>query len=151
MIDSIKNTKIRAQFDTSYLYHYIEPDGGVLFLNNSSGYKKILLIAEAKRQGTNDVRLLEGKNKQVTGNAIERLWKNLTGIKAMLNHEKITPFVCFGWGCDFASDQKSVLAKLNILNEFYYLNKTYIFKTDGDSDYNYFSPVGMYFRKKVGN
>ncbi|WP_229238461.1 EcoRI family type II restriction endonuclease [Campylobacter volucris] len=82
MIDSIKNTKIRAQFDTAYIHHSIKPDGGVLFLNSFSGLKKILLIAEAKRQGSNDVRLQEGKNKQATGNAIERLGKNLTGIKA---------------------------------------------------------------------
>ncbi|MCR6593832.1 EcoRI family type II restriction endonuclease [Campylobacter insulaenigrae] len=148
MIDSIKETNIRAQFDMEYENNFIKPDGGVLFLNNTSGYKKVLLIAEAKRQGTNDIRLQEGKNKQATGNAIERLGKNLTGIKAMLNHEKITPFVCFGWGCDFASEQKSVLAKLNVLNEFYYLNKTYIFKADGNSDHNYFSPVSMYFREE---
>lgn len=148
MINSIKETNIRAQFDMEYENNFIKPDGGVLFLNNPSGYKKVLLIAEAKRQGTNDIRLQEGKNRQATGNAIERLGKNLTGIKAMLNHEKITPFVCFGWGCDFASDQKSVLAKLNVLNEFYYLNKTYIFKADGNSDHNYFSPVSMYFREE---
>ncbi|MCW0243863.1 EcoRI family type II restriction endonuclease [Campylobacter lari] len=148
MINSIKETNVRAQFDMEYENNFIKPDGGVLFLNNPSGYKKVLLIAEAKRQGTNDIRLQEGKNKQATGNAIERLGKNLTGIKAMLNHEKITPFVCFGWGCDFALDQKSVLAKLNVLNEFYYLNKTYIFKADGNSDHNYFSPVSMYFREQ---
>ncbi|MFB1646626.1 EcoRI family type II restriction endonuclease [Campylobacter molothri] len=150
MINNIKSTKIRAEFDTTFLNNKIKPDGGVLFLRKQDDplYKKILLITEAKRQGTNDLRKKEGKNKQATGNAIERLGKNLTGIKAMLNHEKITPFVCFGWGCDFASNEKTVLAKLNVLNEFYYLNKTYIFKTDGNSDHNYFSPVSMYFREE---
>ena len=63
MVDSIKNTKIRAQFDIAYILNSIKPDGCVLFLNSFSGLKKILLIAEAKRQGTNDVRLQEGKNK----------------------------------------------------------------------------------------
>lgn len=150
MIKNIKSSKIRAQFDMDFSENSIRPDGGILFLRkrDDENFKKILLVTEAKRQGTNDERIKEGKNKQAQGNAIERLGKNLTGIKAMLNHEKITPFVCFGWGCDFAPDAKVVLAKLNVLNEFYYLNKTYIFKTDGNSDHNYFSPVSMYFREK---
>ena len=79
---------------------------------------------------------------------IERLGKNLTGIKAMMNHEDITPFVCFGSGCDFETEATTVLAKISVLNEFYYLNKTYIFKQDGNSDNNKFSPVSMYFRRE---
>ncbi len=100
MIENIKLSKIRAEFDSSFFENKIKPDGGVLFLRKKDDrkFKKILLITEAKRQGTNDIRTKQGKNKQATGNAIERLGKNLTGIKAMLNHEKITPFVCFGWG-----------------------------------------------------
>lgn len=150
MINNIKNTNIRAQFDTTFENNSIRPDGGILFLNSKkrTDYKKVLLIAEAKRQGTNDIRISQVKKKQATGNAIERLGKNLTGIKAMLNHEKITPFVCFGWGCDFATNSTTVLSKINTLNEFYYLNKTYIFKSDGNSDHNYFSPVSMYFREE---
>lgn len=150
MIENIKQSKIRAQFDMDFTTNSIKPDGGILFLRKKDDekFKKVLLVTEAKRQGTNDERAKEGKGKQATGNAIERLGKNLTGIKAMLNHEKITPFVCFGWGCDFAPNEKTVLAKLNVLNEFYYLNKTYIFKTDGNSDHNYFSPVSMYFREE---
>lgn len=46
----------------------------------------------------------------------------------MLNHEKITPFVCFGWGCDFASDEKTVLAKLNVLMSFIILIKPIFLK-----------------------
>lgn len=150
MIENIKHCKVRAQFDMDFMAHSIKPDGGILFLRkkDEAKFKKVLLVTETKRQGTNDERAKEGKRKQATGNAIERLGKNLTGIKAMLNHEKITPFVCFGWGCDFAPEEKTVLAKLNVLNEFYYLNKIYIFKTDGNSDHNYFSPVSMYFRKE---
>lgn len=150
MIDTIKQSKIRAQFDMDFQTNSIKPDGGILFLRKKGdeNFRKILLITEAKRQGTNDERAKEGKAKQAQGNAIERLGKNLTGIKAMLNHEKITPFVCFGWGCDFAPDSKTILAKVSMLNEFYYLNKTYIFKADGNSDHNYFSPVSMYFREE---
>ncbi|MBP3562486.1 MAG: restriction endonuclease, partial [Treponema sp.] len=93
----------------------------------------------------------EGKAKQATGNAIERLGKNLTGIKAMMNYEKITPFICFGWGCDFAIDAPETLtvrSKIIVLNEFYNLNQIYVFKRDGNSDVNYFSPVSMFFREE---
>lgn len=148
MIESIKKAGLRTEFDTDYIDRRIIPDGGVLFLRKKSDpeYKKVLLISEVKRQGTNDQRLKEGKKKQATGNAIERLGKNLIGIKAMMNHEKITPFIVFGWGVDFSPTEKTVLSKLNTLNEFYPLNRTYIHKKDGDSNRSYFSPTSFYFR-----
>jgi len=67
----------------------------------------------------------------------------------MINHEKITPFVCFGWGCDFSVNKKTVLSKVSMLNEFYPLNKIYVFKRDGSSDYNLYSPVSMFFRETL--
>ena len=148
MISNIKQTNIRKQFDTSYSSNSIKPDGGFLLLTKKgdNSYKRLLLAAEVKRQGTNDERAKEGLSKQAQGNAIERLGKNLTGIKAMMNHEDITPFVCFGHGCDFDVNSTTVLAKLSTMNEFYYLNKTYVFKIDGNSEHNKFSPVSMYFR-----
>ena len=81
------------------------------------------------------------------GNAIERLGKNLIGIRAMLNHEPVTPFACFCWGCDFEEDKnKYIPLKLSMMNEFYALNKTYVYKQDGNSDYNHYSPVSMYYQ-----
>lgn len=64
MIENIKSSKIRAEFDTNFFENKIKPDGGVLFLRkkDDGSYKKILLITEAKRQGTNDVRQKQGKN-----------------------------------------------------------------------------------------
>jgi len=38
------------------------------------------------------------------GNAVERLGKNVIGFRAALMRESIFPFVCFGYGCDFAND-----------------------------------------------
>src|SRR3546814_20159135 len=75
-----------------------------------------------KRQGTNDQRALEGKGKQSQGNAIERLGKNLIGFRSALQYERITPFVCFGWGIDFAPGS-SILDRVITLNEFYPLNR----------------------------
>ncbi|MDD5786447.1 EcoRI family type II restriction endonuclease [Campylobacter lanienae] len=152
MMDNIRNGGIRKQFDTNWEENTIIPDGGFLILKkkDDENYQKLLLAAEVKRQGTNDKRLAEGLKKQARGNAIERLGKNLIGIKAMMNHEDITPFVCFGHGDDFNQDDittKNVFSKLSTMNEFYYLNKTYIFKLDGNSEHNKFAPVSMYFRK----
>ena len=149
IIQFIKTSGTRKEFDEHYNQNIIKPDGGVIWLKKKSdiNYKKPVLISEVKRQGTNDERAKEGKSRQAQGNAIERLGKNLTGIKAMFNHSNITPFVCFGWGCDFAPDS-SILARVSMLNEFYPLNKTYIQKRDGNADKNDYSPVSMYFREQ---
>ena len=134
MIDFIKQKRIRSEFCYDGIDRKIIPDGGVLFLVNRKTNRKFpLVIAEVKRQGTNDERIKEGKARQATGNAIERLGKNLTGIKAMMNYEKITPFICFGWGCDFKEDVDESLTvrnKVILLNEFYSLNKIYVFKKE---------------------
>lgn len=151
MINMIKKRQIRNEFEDKYCDRTIHPDGGVLYIRNKkTGEKLPLVIAEIKRQGTNDIREQEGKSKQATGNAIERLGKNLTGIKTMMNYEKITPFVCFGWGCDFSDNEEcgTVLSKVVMMNEFYPLNRIFVFKRDGNANYNDFAPVSMYFREK---
>src|SRR3546814_7053665 len=78
-----------------------------------------------KRQGTNDQRALEGKGKQSQGNAIERLGKNLIGFRSALQYKRITPFVCFGWGIDFAPGS-SILDRVITMNEFYPLNRIFV-------------------------
>lgn len=112
-------------FDHSFDDKTIQPDGGIIYLRkvkltetddcDENGNPIIetevleqfpLVIAEVKHQGTNDKRAEEGKSTQASGNAIERLGKNLTGIKAMTHYETITPFVCFGDGCDFMLDSE---------------------------------------------
>ena len=147
IIEVIKTSEVRKNFSTQYDNHWIKPDGGIIWLKKKAdiNYKKPVLISEIKRQGTNDQRKKEGKKRQAQGNAIERLGKNLTGIKTMFNHLNITPFVCFGWGCDF-KEGSSILARVFMLNEFYDLNKTHVMKKDGNADTNDYSPVSMYFR-----
>ena len=152
MLKLIQEKNTRNEFEYKYIDRTIVPDGGILYLVNKQTTRKLpLVIAEIKRQGTNKERVAEGKRKQATGNAIERLGKNLTGIKSMMNYEKITPFVCFGWGCDFAQDTDetgTVLSKVVMLNEFYPLNRIYVFKRDGNANLNDFSPVSMFFREE---
>jgi type II restriction enzyme len=98
------------------------------------------LVAEVKRQGTNDKRALEGKPKQALGNAIERLGKNLIAIRAIFKSDKVLPFVCFGQGDDFRAGSP-ILDRVVTMNEFFPLNKTHIQKA-----YEPFEPVSMYFR-----
>lgn len=121
----------------------MKPDGGILLLRSikDEAFKRIVLAVEMKKQGTNDLREAEGKPHQSKGNAIERLGKNLIGIRATLQFENITPFVCFGWGVDF-SPGSSINDRVVTMNEFYPLNRIYVFKRDG------FAPVSMFFRDK---
>lgn len=122
---------------------YMKPDGGILMLRSKTdeSFKRIVCVVEMKRQGTNDVRAAEGKRKQAQGNAIERLGKNLIGVRATLQYENITPFICFGWGIDF-SPESSINDRVITMNEFYPLNRIFVFKREG------YSPVSMFFRVK---
>ena len=101
-----------------------------------------ILIAEAKNQGTNDLRLQEGLKKQAKGNAIERLGKNVIGHRTALMRESIFPFVCFGYGCDFAPDS-SILDRVTLIAMFGHLNKTYLFEQQEGR----FNRGSFYFRE----
>lgn len=148
LIDIIKSYDKRSEFATlTKKDSFIKPDGGILLLRKvkDENYKRIALAVEMKRQGTNDQRIREGKKPQSQGNAIERLGKNLIGVRATLQYEKVTPFVCFGWGIDFA-EGSSIRDRVITINEFYPLNRIFVHKQDS------FSPVSMFFRrKKWGN
>lgn len=150
MIKFIKKRGIRTEFYSYDDSRAIVPDGGIIYLvDEKEDIKYPLVIAEVKHQGTNKERLKEGKALQATGNAIERLGKNLTAIKTYMHYENITPFVCFGHGCDFAEDSMTVLTKVFCLNEFYDINKIYVNKKDNDREHGGFSPVSMYFREEA--
>lgn len=153
LIKIIRDGRTRNEFDFTFQNRTIKPDGGIIYLKKEDDkeYLKIVLVSEVKKQGTNDLRAKEGKKKQAQGNAIERLGKNLIGIRAALNHHPITPFVCFGHGCDFTYDYGAddfVMSKISMMNEFYKLNRTYVFKQDGSSERNHYSPVSMYFKEE---
>src|SRR3989344_4534313 len=144
LISIIKSYDKRTEFAAlTYEDTYIKPDDGVLVLRkkDDENYKRIALVVEMKHQGTNDKRLEAGLKKQAQGNAIERLGKNLIGIRATLQYEKVTPFVCFGWGDDFA-EGSSIRDRVVTMNEFYPLNRIFIHKKEG------YAPVSMFFREK---
>lgn len=119
---------------------FISPDGGFLFATNKQGQRRLILVSEVKRQGTNDAREKEGLKKQALGNAIERLGKNLIGIRAIFKNEGVLPFVCFGHGYDFMPGS-SILDRVLTMNEFFPLNKIFV-----EKNYLPFEPVTMLFR-----
>src|SRR3989338_11443178 len=144
LIDIIKSYEKRTEFAVLEKQDsYIQPDGGVLLLRkrDDEKYKRIVIAVEMKHQGTNKKRIAEGKKKQSRGNAIERLGKNLIGIRATLQYEKITPFVCFGWGDDFA-EGSSIRDRVITMNEFYPLNRIFVHKREN------YAPVSMFFREQ---
>ena len=140
---------LESQFpEVDFHYHSvrsdIRPDGGFLYLSdNESSSMHPILIAEVKHQGTNDQRALEGKRKQSRGNAIERLGKNLIGLRTALMHETIFPFVCFGYGCDF-EEGSSILDRVTTMAMYGRLNETYLHH-QGDGRFNRGS---FYFREQ---
>ena len=119
---------------------FISPDGGFLFATNKQGERRIVLVSEVKRQGTNDARQKEGLTVQAQGNAIERLGKNLIGVRTIFKNEGIIPFVVFGHGWDFRNGS-SILDRVLTMNEFFPLNTQFVSK-----DYLPFEPVTMLFR-----
>jgi type II restriction enzyme len=102
---------------------YMHPDGGILSIVDNAGGRHPILISEVKNQGTNDKRIEEGLDPQSKGNAIERLAKNVIGIRTAMRAEHILPFVCFGYGCDFEVGS-SILDRVLIVAMFGPLNET---------------------------
>jgi len=122
----------------------IRPDGGILSIRMRSDDRRFpILIAEVKNQGTNDIRAEEGKPKQARGNAIERLGKNLIGLRTALLNESIFPFVCFGYGCDF-EPSSSILDRVTTMAMFGPLNTTSLYNEGKDGRFNRGS---FYFRE----
>lgn len=117
---------LRREFaDVDFHYHFetsaMKPDGGILSMLDRDGTARPILITEVKNQGTNDLRVAEGKPRQAKGNAIERLGKNVIGFRTAMMSEAIVPFVCFGYGCDFADDS-SILDRVSTIAMFGPLN-----------------------------
>lgn len=87
----------RTYPEIEFHYHFdsssIRPDGGILYIRGKSGDELTypILIAEVKNQGTNELRIAEGLPRQARGNAIERLGKNLIGLRTALMRESIFP------------------------------------------------------------
>jgi type II restriction enzyme len=105
---------------------FIEPDGGFMWVN-INGKKYYILVSEQKRQGTNDKRLLEGKKKQATGNAGERLGKNVDAFDILFGDEDIYPFIVFLQGCDFFDEESRIGDRIRTIAKFQQINTLNIY------------------------
>jgi len=114
---------------------YMSPDGGILSIQSTEGGKLPILISEVKNQGTNDVRAAEGLPAQAKGNAIERLGKNVIGFRAAMLSEGIMPFVCFGYGSDFA-EGSSILDRVGTIAMFGELNRIQVVNEGDGGQFN---------------
>ncbi len=133
-------SSLRGDFhDIEFHYHFdtsaMKPDGGILSMLDSEGTARPILITEVKNQGTNDLRAAEGKPKQAKGNAIERLGKNVIGFRTAMMSEAIVPFVCFGYGCDFADDS-SILDRVSTIAMFGPLNTVNVVNQGESGSFN---------------
>lgn len=129
--NSFPEVSFKHHFDTSFL----TPDGGFVFVVDKKGNRHTILISEAKRQGTNDLREQEGLNRQSKGNAIERLGKNVIGFRTWLSTENILPFVVFGEGVDFAPDS-SILDRVSTIAMFAPLNQIEVLNLGDNGKFN---------------
>jgi len=116
-IEKIVNNGDHTTSDKSYIL----PDGGFLWVK-INGKKYFILVSEQKRQGTNDKRLLEGKNKQSQGNAAERLGKNVDALDTLFGDEDIYPFIVFLQGCDFFDKESSIGDRIRTIAKFQQIN-----------------------------
>jgi type II restriction enzyme len=107
---------------------FIKPDGGVLYAKYKGKIYPIL-ISEAKKQGTNDKLLEEGKKKQSKGNAIERAVKNHSELKLFFKPYDFYPYVIFASGCDF-EQSSSINDRLDSMTEYEPRNVEYTFHPD---------------------
>lgn len=141
--------RLRELFPHVEFHHYftrsaMRPDGGILSLVSRDGKLFPILIVEVKNQGTNDLRLEEGKAKQAKGNAIERLGKNVIGFRTAMLGETIVPFVCFGDGCDFRDDS-SIMDRVVTIAMFGPLNKVHL---TNEGENGQFNRGSFFFREK---
>ena len=141
VVASLRESFAGVEFHYYHESSSMRPDGGILSIVDGTGNEFPILIAEKKNQGTNDLRISEGKTKQAKGNAIERLGKNVIGFRTALLKESIFPFVCFGDGCDFADDS-SIIDRVVTIAMFGKLNTEYLHNEHNDT----FNRGTFYFR-----
>jgi type II restriction enzyme len=122
IVDQLERDFPDVPFEKPQKRRWLEPDGGVLSIVDRQDKHHVILISEVKNQGTNDAREAEGLPPQNKGNAVERLGKNMIAFRTAMLTEDIMPFVCFGYGCDFAEgsnilDRVVTVAMFGRLNE----------------------------------
>jgi len=120
--------KINPNYKPSSEKAFISPDGGIIYMKYGGLWMPIL-ITEAKKQGTNDKREIEGKCKQSLGNAIERAHKNYNELREFMSTFNVNyfPYLVFAYGCDFKEgcpirDRLASMTRYQDYNQFLIIN-----------------------------
>ena len=58
---------------------------------------------------------MEGKKKQVNGNAVERAGKNLIACHILFGNEDICPFISWFQGCDFYYNESNIVDRVRTM------------------------------------
>jgi type II restriction enzyme len=90
----------------------IQPDGGILEVQDKYGNWRVILVSEAKHQGNDVANILAGNRTAImaekdqyimpAGNAIERVHKNIQELKNYMLGERYFPYVVLLKGSNFA-------------------------------------------------
>ena len=127
---AIKNGLSRNKIEEYYSgNNRIDTDAHIIYLTIKSGeniIKKPIYIGEIKKQGTNDRRFEEGKDKQAIGNAAcDRIPKNylIAGDFCYLCDKELFPYTVYLHGCDFSDDYITSTTKSKLHPFFGELNK----------------------------
>lgn len=94
----------------------ISPDGGLFYMTLESR-TYCFLIVEDKCQGTNDTRFVRKLPKQASGNAIERVFKNLNASWHLFKDLPVSPYLVFVSGCDFHSTE-TIIDRIGPMSNF---------------------------------
>jgi type II restriction enzyme len=94
----------------------IKPDGGIIEVQDKDKKWRVVLVGEAKFQGKDveniEAGILVGKHKDqdlmVAGNAIERVYKNISEIRNFMLNEYHFPYAVFLQGSNFATETVQV-------------------------------------------
>lgn len=116
LLDEGIEGKISWKKDLKFEKCSIRPDGGLFYLTCAKG-TFCFLVVEDKYQGTNDNLYAEGKNRQSTGNAIERAFKNINASWNLFKDLHISPYIIFVAGCDFHHSE-SIIHRIGPVSNF---------------------------------
>lgn len=90
----------------------IQPDGGIIEVEDKSGSYRVVVVSESKHQGNDVEKILAGikqgkkkdKDLMTAGNAIERVHKNVQELRNFMLDEIHFPYVIFFQGSNFATE-----------------------------------------------
>lgn len=119
---------------------FVNPDGGTIFVRVRDEWVPVL-TTEAKKQGTNDIREMEGLKPQSQGNAIERAYKNVEEFRILYSKYSWFNYIIFARGCDFVKGS-SILDRLDGLTKYQPRETLYTFD-EGQLVSLFVSPEGF--------